>query len=194
MSQRIIRIDIILIHNNNVTLQSIRNLNNNFNISPTIMNKKSLLTMITLLMVAISASAVKLNDIITKDGITYLVSSVNDYSKEAIVSVRKPESGKYSGAISIPNRFLTSTDGVSWECQVTSVLNNAFAGSDITSITLPSNINDIQEGSFANCLKLTSYITKTVNFADVFPKGDVNGDKVVDISDVTNLVNMILGK
>ena len=102
------------------------------------MKKQLLLLVMLLLPMVASADAVEI------DGIWY-----NLVSKAKMAEVAKKPSGKYSGAIVIPEKV--TYDGT--EYSVTSIGYYAFEGcSGLTSITIPNSVTSIGGGAFYECI------------------------------------------
>lgn len=79
------------------------------------------------------------------DDVRYIVTG-----KDAVVTV--PENGTYSGAVEIPSTIQYGDTQI----PVTQIEANAFENSEITSVTIPSNINKIGDNAFSNCESLES--------------------------------------
>ena len=129
------------------------------------MKKQLLLLLMILLPMVASADAVEI------DGIWY-----NLVSKMKSAEVAKNPSGKYSGAIVIPEkitydgteyrvtsigniafRYCTGLTSVTIGNSVTSIGASAFGDSyNLTSITIPNSVTNIESSAFYNCSGLTS--------------------------------------
>lgn len=81
------------------------------------------------------------------DGIYYSISTYYEYAE-----VRKPSSGVYSGAITIPDNV--PYNGKVY--RVTKIHDDAFKDATITSIRLSANLEEIGQYAFKDCASLTS--------------------------------------
>ncbi len=79
------------------------------------------------------------------DDVRYIVTG-----QDAVVTA--PEEGTYSGAVEIPSAIQYGDT----ELPVTQIGAGAFENSAISSVTVPSNINNIGDNAFSNCESLES--------------------------------------
>ena len=74
---------------------------------------------------------------------------------------------KYTGDVVIPEKF--TYEGM--EYSVTSIGNDAFLGSGLTSVTIPNSVTSIGNEAFRGCSGLTS-----VTIPNSVPKGSLNSN------------------
>ena len=110
-------------------------------------NKNNLCIVCLLMLLCLSSTASA--ESFTVEGLRYNTLSATT------VEVVKPESGKYSGEITIPNKVIHHGDAY----QVTAIGDYAFQGaSQVTSVTLPlTSIKSIGEYAFNDCTSLTEF-------------------------------------
>ena len=91
------------------------------------------------------------------NGIYYYL---NNYNKTASVAYESYDGNSYSGNIVIPETILN--DGITY--RVTSISWSAFMNcADLSSITIPSSVDNISGNPFQNCPSLSSIIVSSEN-------------------------------
>jgi hypothetical protein len=98
----------------------------------------------------------------TEDGVRYYAPNAKTY-----VEVIAPETGHYSGTIVLPN--MVSHSGQTY--RVTTIGAEAFAGSNVTNITLPHSLTNIGADAFKNCKFLDNIEIGWMSLAEAYPTG-----------------------